>query len=308
MNLDISVIVPIFNEAGNLEELYRRLRAVVEKNLQVSYEFIFVNDGSTDDSWNIIEELHAKDSNVKGIKFSRNFGHHVAITAGMDLAKGNSIILMDADLQDQPEEIPKLYEKFMEGYDVVFGIREERQHGFMKRITSKIFIFFMNKIVDSDVPINSNIFRIMNRKVVDTINQFRERDRFITGLISFVGFKQTGIKIIHGKRFSGTTKYDFFKLLKLALNTLTSFSYKPLQIASIMGISLSLLSFLLMTYLIIKKLIFGISILGWTSTIVIIFFIGGVQMLFLGLLGEYIGRIYAESKRRPLYTIDKELE
>ena len=305
---DISVIIPVYNEQGNLPELYKRLINVLENELQTIYEIILVDDGSKDKSWNIIEDLHNENSNVKGIKFSRNFGHHIAITAGMDYAKGDSVILMDADLQDQPEEIPKLYKKYKEGFDVVFGIRKEKQHSFAKRTASKTFIWFMNKIVNSEVPINSNIFRIINRKVVDTINQFRERERFITGLISFVGFKQIGVEVKHGERYSGETKYSFTKLLKLAFNTLTSFSYKPLQIASMFGAIISIISFIFIIYLVIRKLFFNIGLMGWTSTIVLILFIGGIQMLFLGILGEYIGRIYSENQKRPLYVIDEEMK
>lgn len=307
-NPELSIVIPVYNEEGNLPGLYIRLINVLENELKTTHEIIFIDDGSKDNSWNIIKDLHKKNANVKGIKFSRNFGHHIAITAGMDYAKGDSVILMDADLQDQPEEIPKLYHKYKEGFDVVFGIRKERQHSFLKRTNSKVFIWLMNKIVNSDVPINSNVFRIMNRKVVDTINQFRERERFITGLISFVGFKQIGVEVEHGERYSGKTKYTFTKLLKLAFNTLSSFSYKPLQIASIFGAIISFISFIFIIYLVIRKLFFNIGVMGWTSTIVIILFIGGIQMLFLGMLGEYIGRIYAESQKRPLYIIDKEMK
>ena len=212
--LNISIVIPVFNEEENLLELHKRLKYVLENELRLTYEIIFVDDGSKDQSWSIIEKLHKNNHNVKGIKFSRNFGHHLAITAGMDYAKGNSIILMDADLQDQPEEIPKLYNKYKEGYDVVYGIRKERQHSFLKKLTSKIFISLMNKIVDSEIPINSHIFRIMNKKVLKNLNQFRERERFITGLISFIGFNQTGVNIEHGKRYAGETKYNLKKLLK----------------------------------------------------------------------------------------------
>ncbi|MFH1287800.1 MAG: glycosyltransferase family 2 protein [bacterium] len=305
-NPKFSIVVPVFNEKSNLIILHERLTKVME-NFGKSYEIIFIDDGSKDVSWNIVEQLHSKDNNVKGLKFSRNFGHHVALTAGMDISKGDAVILMDADLQDQPEEIPVLYKKFQEGYDVVFGIRKERQHNLLKRITSKIFLFFMNRIVDSDVPINSHIFRIMSRRIVDTIKQFRERERFITGLISFVGFKQTGVKIKHGKRFSGKTKYGLGKLIMLALNTLTSFSYKPLQLASIIGAIVSLFSFCCIIYLVIKKLIFDIPIMGWTSIMVTVLFIGGVQMLFLGILGEYIGRTYSEVQNRPIYIVEDKL-
>jgi len=305
--IEISIVIPVYNEEENLIEIHKRLKNVLENVLRTSYEIIFVDDGSKDNSWKIIEYLHTENINIKGLKFSRNFGHHIAITAGMDMAKGDSVVLMDADLQDQPEEIPKLYYTYMNGYDVVYGIRKERQHSFLKTITSKIFISLMNRIVNSDIPINSHIFRIMNRKVLIAINQFRERERFITGLVSFVGFNQIGVEIEHGKRFAGETKYSLSKLLKLAINTLTSFSYKPLQLASFSGIIISLLSFIFIIYLFVRKLIFNVGLVGWTSTIVIILFIGGIQMFFLGIMGEYIGRIYAENQNRPLYIIDKEV-
>ncbi len=306
--VDISVVIPVYNEEGNLHELHRRLKAVFENELQITYEILFVDDGSKDKSWSIIEELYNNNTNVKGIKFSRNYGHHIAITAGMDYSKGKSVLLMDADLQDQPEEIPKLYKKHIEGFDVVYGIRNERQHSFFKRLTSNVFILLMNRIIDSDTTINSHIFRIMSRKVVDTINQFRERERFITGLIGFVGFEQIGVNVEHSTRFAGETKYTLSKMIKLALNTLTSFSYKPLQLASLLGVVVSFLSFVGILYLIVRKVFFNMGIAGWTSTIIIILFIGGVQMLFLGILGEYIGRIYTESQKRPLYVISDKLD
>ena len=305
--IEISIVIPVYNESENLIELHKRLKYVLENEIKTNYEIIFVDDGSKDDSWKMIEFLHTENVNIRGLKFSRNFGHHIAITAGMDMAKGDSVVLMDADLQDQPEEIPKLYSTFINGYDVVYGIRKERQHSFLKTLTSKIFISLMNRIVNSDIPINSHIFRIMNRKVLIALNQFRERERFITGLVSFVGFNQIGVEIEHGKRFAGETKYSLSKLLKLAINTLTSFSYKPLQLASFSGIIISMLSFIFIIYLIVRKLIFNIGLVGWTSTIVVILFIGGIQMFFLGILGEYIGRIYAENQNRPLYIIDKEV-
>ena len=305
--IEISIVIPVYNESENLIELHKRLKYVLENEIKTNYEIIFVDDGSKDDSWKMIEFLHTENVNIRGLKFSRNFGHHIAITAGMNMAKGDSVVLMDADLQDQPEEIPKLYSTFINGYDVVYGIRKERQHSFLKTLTSKIFISLMNRIVNSDIPINSHIFRIMNRKVLIALNQFRERERFITGLVSFVGFNQIGVEIEHGKRFAGETKYSLSKLLKLAVNTLTSFSYKPLQLASFSGIIISMLSFIFIIYLIVRKLIFNIGLVGWTSTIVVILFIGGIQMFFLGILGEYIGRIYAENQNRPLYIIDKEV-
>ena len=305
--MKISIVVPIFNEEQNLPELHRRLTLVLPAMVGDSYEIVVVDDGSKDSSWSKICELSAQDSHFKAIKFSRNFGHHIAITAGMDYACGDAVVLMDGDLQDQPEEIPKLYAHYLKGFDVVFGVSKERKHTLLKIITSKLFILFINKITGSEVPINSHIFRIMSRKVVDNLNKFRERERFITGLISYLGFKQVGIEVIHGARFAGETKYSWFKLLRLAINTVTSFSYRPLQVASYLGSLLSVLSFLAIIYLIILKLFLGVKFEGWTSLMVVMLFIGGIQMMLLGILGEYVGRNYAESQKRPLYIIDSTL-
>lgn len=305
--MKISIVVPIYNEEQNLPELHRRLTLVLPGMVGDSYEIIVVDDGSKDSSWSKICELSGRDPHFKAIKFSRNFGHHIAITAGMDYASGEAVVLMDGDLQDQPEEIPKLYAHFLKGFDVVFGVRKERRHTLLKIITSKLFILFINKITGSEVPINSHIFRIMSRKVVDNLNKFRERDRFITGLISYLGFKQVGIEVIHGARFAGETKYSWFKLFKLAINTVTSFSYRPLQVASYLGTLLSGISFLAIIYLIMLKLFWGIKFEGWTSIMVVMLFIGGIQMMLLGILGEYVGRNYAESQKRPLYIIDNTL-
>jgi glycosyltransferase involved in cell wall biosynthesis len=305
--MKISIVVPVFNEEKNLPELHRRLAQVLPKLAGDSYEIIVVDDGSRDSSWAKICELSAADSHFKGIKFSRNFGHHIAVTAGMDYASGEAVVLMDGDLQDQPEEIPKLYAHFLKGFDVVFGIRRERKHTLLKIITSRLFILFINKITGSEVPINSHIFRIMNRKVVDNLNKFRERERFITGLISYLGFKQVGVEVVHGARYAGETKYSWFKLFKLALNTVTGFSYRPLQLASYLGTLFSVISFLAILYLIILRVLCKVTFPGWTSIMVLVLFMGGIQMLLLGILGEYVGRNYAESQRRPLYIIDDTL-
>ena len=302
--MKISVIIPIFNEEETLPELHRRLKPALHALVHDSYEIIFVDDGSKDGSWKIIEVLNRNDNHVKAVKFSRNFGHHIAITAGLDHALGDAIVLMDGDLQDQPEEISKLYTHYLKGFDVVFGIRQERRHSLLKIMTSRLFIYFINKVIGTEVPINSHIFRIMSRRVVDNLNKLRERDRFITGLVSYMGFKQVGIEIIHGARYAGNTKYSWFKLFKLALNAVTSFSYKPLQVATTLGIFVSGCSFLGILYLIAVKIVFNQAPSGWTSVAILILFMGGIQMLLLGILGEYVGRNYSESQRRPLYIID----
>ncbi|MBF0504467.1 MAG: glycosyltransferase family 2 protein [Candidatus Omnitrophica bacterium] len=309
LGCQLSVVLPVFNEEGNLRELYQRLSKVLRDNLNLTvYEIIFVDDFSRDGSWKIIEELNQKDPLVRGIKFSRNFGHHIALSAGINSSRGDAVVMMDSDLQDLPEEIPKLYGMFSRGYDVVYGIRKVKKYNVFKKETSRIFNWLMNSIIDADVKINSNIFRIMSRRVIEVFNQYKERDRNITGLISYAGFKEIGVEVEHGARFSGKTKYSLTKMLRLAMNSLTAFSIRPLQLASWVGFILSFFGFISIIYLIIAKIFFGMGILGWTSLLVVIIFIGGIQMLFLGLLGEYIGRIFLEVKGRPLYVVEKYLE
>jgi len=303
-----SIIIPVYNEEGNVFELYERLTKVL-KTLNKSYEIIFVDDGSKDTSFELMSRLHGQHSSVIAIKFSRNFGHHIAITAGLDYCKGEAVILMDADLQDQPEEIPKLYKVFKEGYDVVYGIRKAKKHHFTKRVISYLFIKGMNRIIKSDTPITSNIFRIMNRKVADTLEKFRERERFIVGIISYMGFKQVGVEVSHGRRFTGETKYSWPQMVKLGLNTLTSFTYKPLQLSAFFGIISICISFIGLIIILVRRLILNnIAGAGWISIMVAIFFIGGIQLICIGLIGEYIGRIYGEAQNRPLYIIDQILE
>lgn len=301
-----SVIVPVFNEEGNLDELYRRLVAVFQK-IGKSYELVFVDDGSRDNSFSILERLHAADPNVRAVKFSRNFGHHLAISAGIDAARGQAVVMMDADLQDLPEEIETLYATFEKGYDVVFGVRQNKKHSLFKRITSKAFTTLTNRMIRGEHSINTHIFRMCSRRVIDAVKACREQHRFIVGLISWVGFRQIGVPVQHGARFAGETKYSLSKMIKLALNSITSFTHVPLQLASYLGVFVSSLSFLYLVYLIIKKIAFDTAIEGWTSTMVAIVFFSGVQLLCLGILGEYLGRIYSETQARPLYVVETEL-
>jgi polyisoprenyl-phosphate glycosyltransferase len=303
---ELSIVLPVFNEQDNLAELYRRLTSVLTDQLKLShYELVFVDDFSKDNSWELINQLHSKDKRVKGLKFSRNFGHHVALSAGIQAAKGKAVVIMDSDLQDQPEEIPKLYRKFQEGFDVVYGIRARKNHSFLKRFTADLFVNVMNSI--SEVKINSHVFRIMSRRIVDVVNQFKERDRFLLGLISYAGFKEIGIEVEHGVRFAGQTKYSWRKMMRLALNSITSFSIRPLQLASWCGFVLAFFGFVAIIALSIMKIFFNIGVMGWPSIMVAIIFIGGIQMIFLGLLGEYIGRIFLEVKQRPLFVVEKQL-
>lgn len=298
---EFSIVIPIFNEEENISELYRRLSAVMEK--LGTYEIIMVDDGSKDRSWNLIKELHAKDSRVKGVSFSRNFGHHLAITAGLDHAKGKAIILMDGDLQDQPEEIPKLFEKSKEGYDLVYGIRKERYDPLLKKITSFIFWWILRKFSGVDMPRGQTMLRILSRRVVDVLRDMREYARFIHGMMAWTGFDITTIEVEHSPRTKGKSKYNITQLFKLAFHAVTSFSTVPLRLAIYTGIFSSFISLLVGLYFIYRKIFYNIPVLGYASIIVSIFFVGGIQLLVLGIFGEYLGRTYQEVQRRPLYVM-----
>lgn len=304
---NISVVIPIYNEQENLPELYRRLKIVFEENLETTYEIMFVDDGSRDNSWSIIEDLHNQNKSVKGIKFPRNFGHHIAITAGLDHANGNFVVLMDGDLQDPPEEIPKLYEKSKEGYDVVCAIRKTRKDRILKKLSSKSFHSLFKILANVEIDPNTGIFRLMSRQAVDAFNSCREKARLIPGLISWTGFSHIGVVTVRDARYAGNTKYSFYKSLILALNSITAFSYFPLRLATYVGSIAALLSFILGIFMLIKKIFFGIPILGYASLMIAITFIGSIQLLMIGIMGEYIGRIYTECQDRPLYVLAEKL-
>ncbi len=299
ISIDFSVVIPVFNEEENVLELYRRLTAQMEK--LGTYEIIMVDDGSTDRSWGLIKELHEKDSRVKGLSFSRNFGHHIAITAGLDHAKGEKVILMDGDLQDPPEEIPKLYEKFNEGYDLIYGIREKRQDNILKKITSYLFWWILRRFSGVNIPQGQTMLRIMNRRIVGVIKEMREHARFIHGMMAWAGFKVSTLEIKHNPRIKGKSKYNLTKMFKLAFHAVTSFSTVPLRLATYLGIISSFISLVVGIYFIYRKVFYEIPVLGYASIIVSLFFIGGIQLLVLGILGEYLGRTYQEVQRRPLY-------
>lgn len=304
-----SIVIPIYNEEENIRELFRRLTAVME-NLCVnegisadSYEIIMVDDGSTDCSWQFIKELHKKDLRIKGINLSRNFGHHIAITAGLDYSKGEAVILMDGDLQDPPEEIPKLYERFREGYDLVYGVRQERQDNVLKKITSYLFWWILRRFSGVSMPQGQTMLRIMSRRMTDVIKEMREHARFIHGMMAWTGFTVSTLEIKHNPRFKGKTKYNLARMFKLAFHAVTSFSTVPLRLATYLGFISSLISLIIGIYFSYLKIFYGIPVLGYASIIVSIFFVGGIQLLVLGIFGEYIGRTYQEVQRRPLYII-----
>lgn len=307
-----SIVVPVYNEDENIAELYRRLTATMdtiqnEDASESSYEIIFVDDGSTDTSWATIRELNKTDCRIKGISFSRNFGHHKAIAAGIEHALGNYVILMDGDLQDPPEEIPKLYEKIKDGYDIVYAIRETRDDSRGKKFSSKLFHRVFQIVAKVDIDPNSGIFRIINRKVVNALKRCEERSRFIIGLMSWAGFKNTGVLTRREARQAGKTKYNLVKSSLLALDFITSFSYSPLRLAAYLGAFIALISFIIGIFMLIKKIFFGIPVYGFTTIIVSVLFIGGVQLIIVGILGEYIGRIYTEVQKRPVYLLQDTL-
>jgi len=302
-----SVIVPLYNEELVIRETYKRLKNVME-SIGEPYEIIFVNDGSTDNTKTIVTDICRSDSNVRLIDFSRNFGHQLAITAGMDNSCGQAIIVIDADLQDPPEVIQDMIRKWKEGYEVVYGKRLKRKgETVFKKVTAKLFYRFLNSITDVDIPLDVGDFRLIDRKVCDALKLLPERNRYVRGLISWLGFKQTGVGFVREERFAGETKYPLKKMIKFAMDAITSFSHRPLKIATYVGIIISLLSFIYLVIVIIQKLTTNTTVPGWASLTVINLFFNGVILITLGIIGEYIGRIYDETKGRPLYIIREKI-
>ncbi len=304
----ISIVIPNFNDDSIIQVLYKRVKNAMIKDFpDLDWEMIMVDDGSSDQTFKYLQDLNKNDKRVKIVKFSRNFGHHVAITAGLDHASGDYVVMMDGDLQDRPEDIILLFNKLKDGYDVVYGVRINKQFGFFKKFTSEIFNVIIKSMMTEKIVINSTIFRIMTKQVVDSLREFRENNRYLVGLIGWVGFRHIGQPVTHGKRYSGQSKYSFSKQFILALNAISSFTDYPLKLASRLGFLTVMLSAILAFVVIYRKLFFGIPILGWASLIVLIIFFNGIQMVILGIMGEYLGRNYLESKRRPLYIVEKKL-
>lgn len=267
-------------------------------------KLFFINDGSTDNSLKIMKQLQTHDKRIKIIDFSRNFGHQIAITAGIDFTSGDAVITIDADLQDPPEVIPDLIKKWKEGYEVIYGIREKRKgENFFKKITALIFYRLINKMTMINMPPDSGDFRLIDKKVVNNLKNIRENNRYVRGLTYWIGFKQIGVPYERDKRFAGKSKYPIKKLFKLAYDAIFSFSNFPLKIATYFGFIVSFLSFLYLIYALIIKLFTNSVIHGWTSLMISILFLGGVQLICLGIIGEYIARINDEVKKRPLYII-----
>ena len=304
-NYHISVIVPCYNEQDVISHTHKRLLKALNGVVD-DYEIIYISDGSTDKTNQLLDDIYSNNEiHVKILKFSRNFGHQVAVTAGIDNAQGDAVILIDADLQDPPEIIPEMIEKWREGYEVVYCQRKKRKgESRFKLITAKWFYKVLSYLSDVDIPVNTGDFRLMDRKVVDVLKKMPEKDRFIRGMVAWVGFRQFALQYEREKRYAGESKYPFIKMVKFAVDGILSFSIKPLRISTLFGFVASFFSFIGVIYALTMWLI-GSPVLGWTLMFIAIMFFSGIQLISLGVIGEYIGRSYAESKNRPLYIIDE---
>ncbi len=302
---DISLIIPIYNEEKNINLLFERLRKVIASTA-LNAEYIFINDGSRDNSLALIKAIAATYPEIKYIDFSRNFGHQIAVTAGLDKSTGQSVVIIDADLQDPPELIADLYAKYKEGYEVVYAKRKSRKgEGFMKKFTAKIFYRILGKITSISIPVDTGDFRIIDRKVVDVLKQMSEQQKFLRGQISWVGFNQTFIEYERDERNAGETGYTYRKMIRFALDGITSFSNLPLRFATIAGFVVSGISFILILYALYSRFISKEYQPGWASLMLAVTFIGGVQLIGIGIIGEYISRLSDNVRNRPLYIINE---
>ncbi|MGI0480254.1 glycosyltransferase family 2 protein [Geminocystis sp. CENA526] len=300
----ISVVIPVYKAEKSLYELYDRLCTSVS-TITDDFEIILVEDCGGDRSWDIILELAEKDSRVKGIQFSRNFGQHYGITAGLDHCNGDWVIVMDCDLQDRPEEIPRLYEKAQKGYDVVLAKRKNRQHGFFKKLTSKWFYQVFNYLADLKYDAEVGNFRIISRQVVSNFCNIREQLRFFGGIVDWMGYPTASINVQHDARLEGKSTYTFKKLCKLAIDTIIAYSDKPLRISIGFGFFISVVSLIFGCFILLRVLFYGSSVTGWASLIVSLYFLGGIIISILGIIGIYLGKTFDETKKRPLYVIRK---
>jgi len=298
----ISVVIPVYKAEACLHELYRRLCAAIG-TITEDFEIILVEDCGGDESWTIIGELAHQDNRVKGLQFSRNFGQHYGITAGLDICDGDWVVVMDCDLQDRPEEIPRLYAKAQGGFDVVLARRGKRQDSFVKRLGSLLFYRIFNYLADTNYDAEVGNFRIISRKVVVAYRSMREQLRFFGGLVDWMGFSTTSIDVQHAERYAGETSYTFTKMLKLASSAVIANTDKPLRLAIKFGFSLAFFAFLFGGYILAKALLYGTPVLGWSSLMVSVYFLGGIIITILGVMGLYLGKTFDECKNRPLYLI-----
>ncbi|WP_353778100.1 glycosyltransferase [Winogradskyella sp. 3972H.M.0a.05] len=301
----LSIIIPVYNEENNLPEFYSRTLNSL-KEITDDYELIFVNDGSLDNSLSKIIEWSTTNDKVFYIDFSRNFGHQIALTAGLDFCSGKAVVIIDSDLQDPPELIPKLYKKYNEGYDIVYAQREQRKgESFLKKLTAKIFYRLFNRIVSFDIPLDAGDFRIFDRKIVLSLRNMSEQSKFLRGQMAWLGYKHTKVTYNRDSRKEGRSGYSYGKMITLAIDAITGFSDKPLTFVRRLGFFISFLSFLIILFAIFSHFVLKQTITGWTSLIVSVMFIGGIQLFSIGIIGEYISRINRDVKNRPLYIVDK---
>ena len=303
----ISVVVPVFNEEEIIDLFYERAKNVLGGMHELSWEIVFVDDGSSDGSYTKLSALASRDPNVKVLKFSRNFGHQIAITAGVDEARGDCVVVIDSDLQDPPEVIPSMVEQWRQGYDVVYGVRSEREgETAMKLMTASMFYRLLGRLTNVQIPANVGDFRLMSRRVVDQLKLLREKDRFVRGLVSWVGFNQTGVTYHREARQAGVTKYPLRKMIKFAFDGITSFSTAPLKLATWTGYLAALAAVLYLISVFVQRAL-GITVEGWATIMVAMLFLGSVQLICLGILGEYLGRIFNEVKPRPMYVVQERI-
>ncbi|TAH27096.1 MAG: glycosyltransferase [Cytophagales bacterium] len=303
--MNISIVIPIFNEEGNIPLLYERVVNTLQAK-SLSFEIIFVNDGSKDNSLEKIIQLSSSDSRVKYIDLSRNFGHQIAVSAGLNNTQGQAVVIIDADLQDPPELINELYQKYKEGFEVVYAKRKSRKgENFLKLVTAKLFYKTLRNITSIDIPLDTGDFRIIDHKVVEELRKMPEPNKFLRGQISWIGFRQTFVEYDRQERASGKTGYTYRKMIKFALDGITSFSESPLKVATVMGFVVSFAAFFMLLYAFYSRLISKDYVPGWASLIISVLFLGGIQLLSLGIIGEYISRIMSNVRKRPLYIISK---
>lgn len=302
----ISLLIPAYNEEPVLEKLFIRLADLANNNKEYNFEFLFVNDGSKDKTLEIIKEYAEKDSRVSYINLARNFGKEIGMIAGLDHVTGEATVILDADLQDPPELIPKMIKLWEEGYDDIYAKRKSREgETWLKKTTSKVYYKLLQRLTKFPIQEDTGDFRLLDRRVVDALKQFRESQRYTKGMFSWVGFHKKEILYNRDPRAAGETKWNYVKLVELAIDGITSFTTAPLRISTYVGVLVSALTFVYLVFLIIRTIFFGAELAGYPSTMAVILFLGGVQLLSLGIIGEYIGRIFNETKQRPLYLIEE---
>lgn len=303
---DISVIIPVRDEEKNIRELVKRLTSVFDA-MRIRFEIIFVTDLNRDNTFEVLCQLNKERNEVKAVKLTNSIGQHVAILAGLELCRGRTVVMMDGDLQDLPEDIPNLYAKLGEGYDIVYGVKDRKNDSFLRNVTSKLFVGLMEILSDIKLEHNTSMFRIISRRTADAILRFRETQPSLTFIMALIGFPSSTVKVTSGERMKGSTKYNLFRLMSFAISSLIAFSTKPIRMISVIGFCVSALSFLYMCVVVVQKMLLKIDVLGWSTMVFLITFLGGVQLFGMGVIGEYIANISIQSKGRPLYFIDQKV-